>query len=199
MAPQNVTPTLSRRDEILERAAELFAHKGIAGTTVREIGDAVGMLSGSLYHHFSSKEEIVDAIVSSYLEELQDAYQLVVDEHDDPTERLIALVRASFHSVQARPAACEIYQKELSFLASLPRFAYMTETAEATQRHWMDTIRAGIVDGRIRADVDPAVMYRFLRDAIWMSVRWYHTGGRFSVDELADQFVKIFLEGVLVE
>lgn len=199
MVTSDPTSTLSRRDEILERAAELFATKGIAATTVREIGDAVGMLSGSLYHHFASKEEIIDAIVSSYLEELQAQYEEVLERHDDPRARFEALVRASLHSVQARPHAVEIYQKDFSYLTLLPRFAYMRETAEATQQIWLDTIRAGTAQGVFRADVDPAVLYRFLRDAIWMSVRWFRTGGRFTVDELADECMKVFLEGILTE
>jgi len=58
-----VTQAVDRRDVILERAADLFARQGVAATTVREIADAVGILSGSLYHHFASKDEIVDAIV----------------------------------------------------------------------------------------------------------------------------------------
>jgi TetR/AcrR family transcriptional regulator, cholesterol catabolism regulator len=64
-------PSNNRRNEILAGAAELFARNGIAATTVRDVGDAVGMLSGSLYHYFTSKEEIVDTIISSYLDDLR--------------------------------------------------------------------------------------------------------------------------------
>src|ERR1700730_5741620 len=60
--------TQNRRAEILELAAELFAKQGVDRTTVREIGNAVGMLSGSLYHYFESKEAIVTEIVTGYLE-----------------------------------------------------------------------------------------------------------------------------------
>ena len=53
-----------RRQAILACAAELFATRGVAATTVRQIADEVGILSGSLYHHFESKEAIVDEIIS---------------------------------------------------------------------------------------------------------------------------------------
>jgi AcrR family transcriptional regulator len=59
-----------RHDQILAAAAELFARKGVAATTVREIADQVGILSGSLYHHFDSKEAMVDEILSPYLKDL---------------------------------------------------------------------------------------------------------------------------------
>ena len=54
---------LRRRDEIVALAGEMFAARGFAGTTVREIADAAGILSGSLYHHFDSKESIVDELL----------------------------------------------------------------------------------------------------------------------------------------
>src|SRR6266487_949837 len=54
-----------RRAHLVALAGELFAQKGYRATTVREIADAAGILSGSLYHHFDSKESIGDEILSS--------------------------------------------------------------------------------------------------------------------------------------
>jgi AcrR family transcriptional regulator len=187
----------TRRDEIMARAAELFARNGIAATTVREIGDAVGMLSGSLYHYFTSKEEIVDAIISSYLDDLRARYRSVLAATDDPVEQLRALIHTSFHSVAEYPAACEIYQKDFGYLTQLPRFAYMKRTANQTQKVWMETIQAGVDRGRFVKDVDPVMAYRFIRDAIWMSVRWQRTSGPYSVEDVADQCCALFLRGYL--
>jgi AcrR family transcriptional regulator len=61
-------PPATRRDELLELAAEMFAERGLRATTVRDIADAAGILSGSLYHHFSSKEEMVDEALRSFLD-----------------------------------------------------------------------------------------------------------------------------------
>jgi len=55
-----------RHDQILAVAAGLFARKGVAAATVREIADEVGILSGSLYHHFGSKEAIIIELVRRY-------------------------------------------------------------------------------------------------------------------------------------
>ena len=55
------------------------------------------MLSGSLYHYFTSKEEIVDAIISSYLDDLRLRYRDAIENVDDPIEQLRALIHASFH------------------------------------------------------------------------------------------------------
>ena len=59
----------TRRSEILETAAELFASSGFR-TSLKEIADACGILPGSLYHHFASKEAIVVELVERYREDL---------------------------------------------------------------------------------------------------------------------------------
>jgi TetR/AcrR family transcriptional regulator, cholesterol catabolism regulator len=47
----------------------------------------------------------------------------------------------------------------------------MKRTASQTQKIWMETIQAGIDQGRFVQELDPVIVYRFIRDAIWMSVR----------------------------
>lgn len=185
----------TRRTEILNVAAALFARQGISTTTVREIADAVGILSGSLYHHFSSKEEMVHEIIASYLDDLHERYRAVADEHEDPLSCLEALIRESFSSIESNAHACEIYQNDQNVIARLPDHAALRKVSQATQRIWLDTITEGVERGQFRDDVDPAVFYRFLRDAIWMSIRWHRPGQRRSDRDLASACIAVFVEG----
>lgn len=57
-------PGKTARDEILDAAAELFTTLGYAGTSTRRIADAVGMRQASLYHHFATKDDILDALLA---------------------------------------------------------------------------------------------------------------------------------------
>src|SRR3954454_16055465 len=75
-----------RQNELLQIAADLFADRGYNATTVRDIADEAGILSGSLYHHFDSKESMIDAILSRFIEQTLDRYEAVVDEGRGPTE-----------------------------------------------------------------------------------------------------------------
>ncbi|NKU56483.1 TetR family transcriptional regulator, partial [Rhodococcus hoagii] len=59
-----------RKSEILDAAATLFAARGIAGTSMREIGDEVGLTAGALYHYFRSKGAIVTELVTVFLSDL---------------------------------------------------------------------------------------------------------------------------------
>jgi len=68
-------PSVSRRDELLELAAMMFAERGLRATTVRDIADSAGILSGSLYHHFKSKEQMVEEVLRDFLDWLFSRYQ----------------------------------------------------------------------------------------------------------------------------
>ncbi|AFR27126.1 TetR/AcrR family transcriptional regulator [Arthrobacter sp. Rue61a] len=60
---QAVRPGATARDEILDAAAELFTGQGFANTSTRAIADAVGIRQSSLYHHFSTKDEILGELL----------------------------------------------------------------------------------------------------------------------------------------
>ena len=107
-----MAPGSARRDVILQAAARLFAEKGVTASTVREIADSVGILSGSLYHHFDSKASMVEAIIISYLDDLRERYAAVVAAELEPRACLAALVRESFATIEAHPYATEIYQND---------------------------------------------------------------------------------------
>lgn len=188
-------PQTDRRAAILLSSAALFARHGVASTTVRQIADEVGVLSGSLYHHFPSKDAIVDEIMTGYLDRLRARYQEVVDANLAPRERLHGLIVASLEIAEQDPSATVVYQNELSYLRDLPHYETVKNAAAEVQQTWLDVIEEGRADGSFRTDIDPRVFYRFLRDALWLSVRWYRPGGQYDVAQLAADCASIFLDG----
>jgi AcrR family transcriptional regulator len=184
-----------RRAVILASAAELFARKGVGATTVREIADAVGMLSGSLYHHFESKDAIVAEILTGYLRAIQDRYAAVLASGKSPAESLHDLVLTSLEVASEQPGATTIYQNERSYLRERPRFAAVLAGAADIQRTWLLVIEKGVAEGSFRADIAPRVFYRLIRDAVWLSVRWHHPAGDYPTSQLADDITVIFLNG----
>lgn len=89
---QSRRPGKTARDEILDAAAELFSSLGYAGTSTRRIADAVGMRQASLYHHFATKDDILDALLAGTVD---DALRLAADllaESGPYAPRLHALV-----------------------------------------------------------------------------------------------------------
>ena len=60
----------------------------------------------------------------------------------------------------------------------------------------MTLLREGIESGALRADLDVELAYRFVRDTVWVAVRWYRPGGDLSHDRVADQYLTILLDGI---
>ena len=139
-----MTTQVDRRDVILERAADLFAKQGVAATTVREIAEAVGILSGSLYHHFASKDDIVDAIVVSFMDDLVSRYDAVLAGTADPAERLRGLVEASIATSTEHPHATEIYQNDARYLQAADGLTVVRDSARAVRQAWIQVLEEGM-------------------------------------------------------
>ncbi|WP_426368712.1 TetR/AcrR family transcriptional regulator [Streptomyces sp. E-08] len=187
-----------RRRELLDTAAEVFAAQGYNATTVRKIADAAGMLAGSLYYHFDSKESMLDEILSTFLNELWEGYDTVLDAGLGPRETIEALVTESFREIDRHRAAVAIYQKEAVHLVDLPRFGYLTESQRRFEKAWLGTLEHGVAAGVFRADLDVRLTYRFVRDTVWVAASWYRPGGQHSPEEIARQYLSMVLDGIAV-
>ncbi|MGV0790368.1 TetR family transcriptional regulator KstR2 [Mycolicibacterium sp. XJ1819] len=190
---------VSRRDELLELAAVMFAERGLRATTVRDIADSAGILSGSLYHHFSSKEEMVDELLRGFLDWLFTRYQEIVNTEANPLERLEGLFMTSFEAIEHRHAQVVIYQDEAKRLAGQQRFSYVEQRNKEQRKMWLDLLNQGIEEGYFRPDIDVDLVYRFIRDTTWVSVRWYQPGGPLTAEQVGRQYLSIVLGGITRE
>ncbi|WP_243057518.1 TetR/AcrR family transcriptional regulator [Nocardioides sp. SR21] len=187
---------MPRRDDLLEIAAELFAEKGFKNTTVRDIADAAGILSGSLYHHFDSKESMVDEILRTFQEELFAAYDEVIASKDDARTKIERAVRLSFEAIDQHRYEVAIFQNDADHLGGFERFGYLAERNAQSREVWMTLLNEGVKTGALRKDLNVELTYRFIRDTVWVAVRWYRPGGELSHTEVADQYLTILLDGI---
>jgi AcrR family transcriptional regulator len=192
------TPALAseRREHLVRLAAELFAEKGFQATTVRNIADEAGILSGSLYHHFDSKESIVDEILAGFFDDIMSAYQRAIDEGEDPRQTLASLVRIAFGTLEPHRAAITVMQNDWNYLKGMERFAYLTKSEDEVEKIWVSTIKAGQEQGLFRSDIDPKLTYRMIRDTVWVAVRWFKPGGRLNAQGLAEHYLKVMFDGI---
>lgn len=187
---------MNRRDELLELAATMMAERGLRATTVRDIADAAGILSGSLYHHFSSKEEMVDEVLRGFLDWLFARYQRIIDSEPNPLERFKGLFMASFEAIEHHHAQVVIYQDEAKRLSAQPRFAFVEERNREQRKMWLDVLNQGVTEGYFTPDLDVDLVYRFIRDTTWVSVRWYTPGGPMTAEQVGRQYLAVVLGGI---
>ncbi|MGU3654756.1 TetR/AcrR family transcriptional regulator [Arthrobacter sp. SLBN-53] len=194
-----MTQPASRRDELLQLAATMFAERGLKATTVRDIADSAGILSGSLYHHFKSKEQMVEEVLRDFLDWLFERYQQVLSSESTPLDRLKGLFMASFEAIEHRHAQVVIYQDEAKRLSALDQFGFVDERNREQRKMWVDLLHDGVADGSFRPDLDVDLIYRFIRDTTWVSVRWYQPGGPLTAEEVGRQYLAIVLGGITTE
>lgn len=187
------TPPI-RRDEIMARAAELFASKGIAGTTVRDIGEVTGLLSGSLYHHFKSKHAIVTEILTRYLDEIHARFSAVVERSASPADTVRGLILETLRVIEENPHPTAIYHNDRRYLRDHALLEPTNPKSRQVRRFWLDAIEAGAAAGVFRADVPPEVLYRTVRDTLWATVHWPNRAN-YSTADFAALMADLFFAG----
>jgi AcrR family transcriptional regulator len=188
-----------RRIQILDIAAKLFAAKGYTVTTVRDIADEAGILSGSLYHHFASKEVILSEILHEFLDRLVSDSEAIVAAGGAPDHIFDQLVRDSFRVIEQHRDAVALYQNESALLTGQPGFEFVSEQSQRITQTWVHQLEEGQRAGVFRESLNVTTAYRFLRDALWSTVHWYRPGRGLNADSLSEQFLALFRRGLLAD
>ena len=103
---------------------------------------------------------------------------------------------ASFEAIETRHSQVVIYQDEAQRLSAQPRFAYIEDLNRAQRKMWLDVITEGVSAGCLRPDLNVDLIYRFIRDTTWVSVRWYRPGGPLTAEQVGRQYLAIVLGGI---
>ena len=156
----------ARRDQLLDAAARCFARRGFAETSVREIYEEAGVSAGSVYLHFRSKDEIVEALAEQVLARIAEEQQLL-EAADDPLDAIAALVRSFAGVVAAAPS------ERLSLRVQAWAAAATHPPVAASFRDGFEGMRATIAaalergkrSGRIAGDVDSDAAARIVMAA----------------------------------
>jgi hypothetical protein len=104
----------------------------------------------------------------------------------------------SFEAIEHRHSQVVIYQDEAKRLSALPQFAFVDERNREQRGMWVDILKQGMADGAFRTGLDVDLVYRFIRDTTWVSVRWYQPGGPLTAEQVGRQYLDIVLGGITV-
>jgi AcrR family transcriptional regulator len=178
-------------------AGELFAKKGFRATTVREIADAAGILSGSLYHHFDSKESIGDEILSGFINEVLANYRDSVASAAGPRAALEQIVRSTSRTLSRHRAALSMLQHDWNYFATQSRFAYLPKALREIEQIWISQLELGKQAGLFRADLDCKLTFELMRDVLWIPAQWRRTRG-YATDQVVEALLRILFEGIAV-
>ncbi|WP_188577097.1 TetR/AcrR family transcriptional regulator [Tistrella bauzanensis] len=161
----------NRRDKLLQAAAHLFASQGYEATSMRDIASAVGMLPGSVYYHFPSKEDLFVAVHDEGVRQITDAVEAAIAGIDDPWDRLEAAAAGHMEALLADSGFASVVTPE-----------YSTKLAQASasliaQRDAYERKFAGLVDALpLAPDVDRRMLRLGLLGMLNWARTWYRPG-----------------------
>ncbi|MGP4844698.1 TetR/AcrR family transcriptional regulator [Marinobacter sp. 1Y8] len=173
------------RGRLLREAARLFRDKGYERTTVRDLAAAIGIQSGSLFHHFRSKEEILKAVMVETILLNTALMRHAVAAAGEPVERLRALVRCELESINGQTGeAMAVLVFEWRSL-SIDAQQDILKLRDVYEKIWLDVLSELKQVGGVTAD--PFIVRRMLTGALSWTVTWYRQDGPITLDQLADQ------------
>ena len=183
------------RDEILEAAAQVFRIKGFHGASMDDIAKAVNLRKASLYHHVSSKQEILLEILDRALQLLLERISPLAEQNIPADKKLRAMVREYL-----------LILIENIDLATVLLFEHRALERRQHARHipnrdkfeslWKDVINEGVSKKLFKCN-NPALAARALLGQLNWTITWYRDDGALTIEQIADQYSNLLLNGLL--
>ncbi|NMG46187.1 TetR family transcriptional regulator [Aromatoleum toluvorans] len=182
---------LDRRQIILNAAAELFSDQGYDRSSIRDIARKVGLLPGSVYHHFASKDELYLAVHREGLQRVMSTITAEIEALSDPWERLRRACEVHVAQMIEGPAVERITGHNLALIGNHELLAKIQPAREAYEQLFRDLVTAlPVVPG-----TDRSLLRLFLLGGMNWVYLWYREGRR-TPRQIADAMVEMVRRGV---
>lgn len=181
----------SPRGRVLRAAAHLFCSQGYERTTVRDLARVVGIQSGSLFHHFKTKEDILYGVMEEAIRYNHARMQEAVTRGSTPRERLRGLIRAELESINGDTGdAMSVLVYEWNALSADNQRPLLAMRAEY-EALWEGVLADAREQGMTTQD--PFIARRLVGGAISWTRMWYKRNGPLSLDQLSEMVLEMAL------
>ncbi|MBI4296095.1 MAG: TetR/AcrR family transcriptional regulator [Chloroflexi bacterium] len=186
--------TLTRRDEIIQVAAKLFAEKGYDATTLDEVAREIGVTKPALYYHISSKEEILQVIVSRIMKMMEEVTR-TGRSSVPPKERIEAMIRKLVEFPAENAEATRIAFEQATILHQRTQAAFRRRQKDVEQA-LQQTLQEGVDQGVFAINDVKMVSFAILGACNWV-YHWFRLGGYLTPAQVSDHFIHFFENGYL--
>lgn len=176
----------SKKSDIMAAAAYLFRTKGYHATTVRDIADRAGMLSGSLYAHIRNKEDLWREIVREAARSFTEAVTPIFDGSGSAAEKFDRAVHAHVRVIATSLDRASIYLDAETVFSEEGR-SEVQRLHHAYEELWGHLLEQGIREG-VFAIEDTQLARLWVLSSLNSLSRWYRPQGRLSADDIATHF-----------
>jgi TetR/AcrR family transcriptional regulator, cholesterol catabolism regulator len=204
---RNSTPNVGseRREEVLRAAAACFAEAGYRATSMRTIGDAAGMLAGSLYAHFESKLQMLQELMSRFFNELLPRQRAAYEAVGSVADRLQLMIDEVVAVCDRHREVVMVIEVDWHEISNTPELGDIVELGQESSRLLRRLLDEGVASGEVRADVDLDSVVRLFHSAIYglLDRRFRLTGSDgetvadFPADVVANTINALFVDGIV--
>ena len=182
----------SARGRLLLGAAYLFHKQGYAKTTVRELANFIGIQSGSLFHHFKSKDDILANVMHETIVYNHARLLDAVQQSNNPEQQLKNLIKAELISISGDTGSAMAVLVYEWFALSKERQDELLKLRNAYEEIWLSVIEKLRLQNKIQHD--PFIWRRLLGGAIAWTVTWYNPNGQMTMSELTETVLDMALK-----
>jgi AcrR family transcriptional regulator len=183
-----------RRRQLIETAAELFDSRGYHRTSVEDVAEACGIRKPTLYHYFSSKDEILRSIHDEFIDLLIERQDARVARGLNATEIIFEVMRDVLDLMRTHRGYVRVFFEHHRDLSDDSRDAIRAKR-DRYQASIEQIFVRGAADGELR-DVDPRLATLVLAGMCNWAYQWYQPDGVLSSEQIARQFCSILVEGL---
>lgn len=181
----------SPRGRVLRAAAHLFCSQGYERTTVRDLARVVGIQSGSLFHHFKTKEDILYAVMEEAIRYNHSRLEEAFTKGQTPREKLRGLIRAELESINGDTGdAMSVLVYEWNSLSPESQQPLLAMRARY-ESLWENVLAEARCQGL--TEHEPFILRRLLGGAVSWTRMWYKRNGPVSLDQLAEIVLEMTL------
>jgi AcrR family transcriptional regulator len=184
------------RNEILDAAAQIFSQKGYHGTSMQDIAVAVNLQKASLYHHVSSKQEILFDLLNRALDILIERVSNAIEGSVSPEDKLRLAMRAYLETLADYQSLAAILLLEHRSLEPGYQARHFPRR-DRFEQVWRDLIQEGKEAGVFNCS-DASLSARALLGVMNWTITWFRKDGPLSATEISSQFTDLFIHGLAV-
>jgi len=187
-----MTSPTSAKGRLLVKAAKLFKEKGYERTTVRDLATAVGIQSGSIFHHFKTKEDILKSVMEEAIIYNTHRMRKKLEETKTPKEEVLALITCELESINGVTGdAMSVLVYEWRSLSELNQ-KHILNLRDEYEQLWLSSLENAKRAGQINANT--FILRRFLTGALSWTTTWFNQSGDISLEELAEEALMLAIK-----
>ncbi|HEV2752734.1 MAG TPA: TetR/AcrR family transcriptional regulator [Solirubrobacteraceae bacterium] len=183
-----------RRQEILLGAARVFAQHGYDQTAMPGLAEALGLATGSLYHYFPGKEQLLMGICDQLLDPLLEQARALLEREERPEEQLRALVRLWVAHVVACRDHMLVFQQERHVIERGAAWRGVRASRKSFER-LVEEVLAHVDEAGAATLADRRLALWALLGMVNHTAQWYRARGPLDAQQIADGYVDLLLAG----